>query len=91
MKSGYRKFVSAVYVINIVLQGFFTLLLPVGLFLLLGWILNAKCGVAEWVFVPLILLGFLFGFVSMIKFILTAMRQLERLEHQHKESDKGNS
>ena len=85
MSNGYRKFISATYVINTVLQGFFTLLTPIALMVLVGWLTTNKLGAPSWVFVPLILIGVVGGFISMIKFILIAMRQLERLEKQHEE------
>ena len=85
MSNGYRKFISATYVINTVLQGFFTLLTPIALMVLVGWLATNKLGAPSWFFVPLILIGVVGGFISMIKFILIAMRQLERLEKQHEE------
>ena len=76
MKEAYGAF----YVINIVFQAIFTLLWNIGLALLIGWGAVSWFSAPEWIYVPLILLGVLFGLVSMVKFILTAMKSLDRIE-----------
>ena len=88
MNSGYKKFVSAMYVINIALQGIFTLLTPIALAVFVSWLLTARSDAPSWVFVPFILVGVFAGLISMVKFILGAMRQLERLEKQHEQSER---
>ena len=88
MSGEYRKFVSVLYVFNIVAQGLFTFVTPVGIGILLSWLITSKLGAPTWIYVPFIIVGFIFGFVSMIRFILIAMRQLDHLERQHRESGK---
>ena len=84
----YRKLVGALYVLNIVFQSFFTLLTPVGVCFLISWLLVEYAEVGRWIYAPLLILGVLTGFYSMIKFVLSAMAGLERLEAQRDKSDK---
>ena len=84
MKEGY----SAFYVMNIVFQSIFTLLWQIALARFVGWIFVTFVGAPEWTYVPLILLGVGTGLVSMVRFILTAMKSLERLEEQRRKKKK---
>jgi len=91
----YRKFVSAVYVLNIIFQSFFNLALPIGLSVLCSRLIVEWAGAPGWIYAPLVIAGVVIGFISMIKFILSAMRALERLEaersaahRQHREKRK---
>ncbi len=81
----YGKFVSAVYIINIVVQSFFSLVCPMGLGFLSAWLLVEKAGAAPYLYAVLTVLGALVGIYSMIKFILDTMKAVERLERQHEE------
>ncbi len=78
---------SAVYVINIVLTSIFTLLFDIGLFVLIAWLLTAKAGLPEWVYIPAVLVGVAIGVASMLKFILTSMRALERLDGERENKE----
>ncbi len=82
-----RQKYSAFYVINIIFQAIVTLLWQIGLALLLGYALVRWASAPTWIYVPIITLGALSGFVSMIRFILSAMRSLENIEQNgvHKE------
>ena len=82
-----RGFVSALYVMNIVLQCIFTLLTAPSLMLLISWLLVSKLGAPTWIYAVLITLGFIVGIVSMIKFAITASEGLERLEKQRRENE----
>lgn len=79
---------SAFYVINIVFQSIFTLLWHIGLGLLVGWIFVKFVGVDTWIYVPLILAGVFTGLFSMVRFILAAMRALERIENDKRKKKK---
>lgn len=79
-----NRLMNVMYVLNIVVQSFFNLLLPIGLMVLFSWLLTEKMNVGQWIYVVLILLGVIVGFISMIRFILTAMAGLERLEKEQK-------
>ena len=78
MKQAYSTF----YVINIVFQSIFTLLWQIFAALAVGWIFVEKLNAPRWLYVPLILVGVGTGLVSMVRFILAAMRSLERIEEQ---------
>ncbi len=81
----YGKFVTPVYLINMVLQALFSLLTPIGLMLGLAFLLVTYVGWPTWVFVVFIMLGVFSGLYSMVTFILRASRALEALERQHRE------
>ena len=85
MKNGYRRFITPLYVINIVFQSFISLVSPIAVSLLLAWLLNTKLAVGGWIYAVLVLLGVASGFYSMIVFILRACRALEAIEKQHEE------
>ena len=79
----YKKFVSALYVVNIVSQAIFTLLIPIGLGALISYLLTEFANVGPWIWAVTIPLGAISGIYSMIKFILSAMAGLDRLEKEH--------
>ena len=82
------KAYSAVYVINIVLQSIFSLLFQVGACTLVAWLAVSKLDAPEWVYVPAVLFGVFTGIFTMIRFVISSMQALERLEKQ-KEGDNG--
>lgn len=84
----YDKIVSAMYLLNIVFQSFFNLAFPIALSILGSWLLVEKVSAPGWVYAPLVLFGVAVGFVSMIRFILSATRALDRLEEQKKVKNK---
>ncbi|MBR7161987.1 MAG: AtpZ/AtpI family protein [Clostridia bacterium] len=77
-----KRFMNAMYAMNIVLQAFWSLLLPIGAAVLFGWLLTERGGLKDYVFVILIVLGVLTGLVSMVRFLLSALSGLERLEKE---------
>ena len=79
---------SLFYVINIVFQSIFTLLWHIGAGLLVGWIFVRFVGAESWIYVPLILAGVFTGLFSMVRFILAAMRALERIEEDKRKKKK---
>ena len=81
----YRKFISAMYLLNIIFQSFFDLALPIGATILISWLLVEKAGAPSWIYAPLVVIGVIIGFISMIRFILSATRALDRLEAQGKQ------
>lgn len=83
-----NKTYSAFYVINVVFQAIFTLLWQIGTALAIGWIFVEKLNAPKWLYVPLILVGVGSGLVSMVRFILAAMRSLESLEEQKRKKKK---
>jgi hypothetical protein len=79
---------STFYVVNIVFQSIFTLLWQIALGLFVGWLSVEKLGAPDWLYVPIILIGVVTGLVSMVRFILAAMRSLERLEEEKRKKEK---
>ena len=78
---------NAMYAFNIILQAFWSLLFPIGACVFFGWLLTEKCGMGSYIFVILILLGAFAGIVSMIRFLLSALAGLERLEKEQREKN----
>ena len=87
-KSSYTKFVSAMYIVNIFAEATFALLTPIGLGVLLSWLLVKFLGTPEWIYAIFVTLGALTGLLSMTKFIMSAMASLDKLEAQHAEKRK---
>ena len=85
-----KRTYSAVYIINIVFQSIFTLLMYIGGSLLISWLLVEKCSAPSWLYPIMIIFGVMSGLVSMIKFILSAMRALDSLEKAQKEKRRKN-
>ena len=79
---------SSFYVINIVFQSIFTLLWHIGAGLLVGWIFIRFFSAETWVYVPLIIAGVFTGLFSMVRFILAAMKALERIEEDRRKKKK---
>ena len=79
----YKKLVSSLYVINIISQAIFTMLIPIGLGVLLCYLLTTHADVDPWIWAVVIPTGAISGIISMMKFILSAMSSLKRLEDQH--------
>lgn len=79
---------STFYVVNIVAQAIFTLIWYIFTALVVGWLFTAKLGAPRWLYVPLIIAGVFTGLISMVRFILAAMRSLERLEEQDRQKKK---
>ena len=83
----YKRTVSALYVVNIAFQAIFNLVCQIGLCILLSFLTVKYLSAPEWIYVPLILLGVFSGLYSMVRFILGAMKSLDRLEEQHRRDD----
>ena len=82
-----RKLIRGMYLWNLILQSIFSLLTPIGLCTLLAYLLASR-GVDTWIYAVLILLGVLVGLSSMIRFILAATAQIERLEAEHAQKER---
>ena len=84
----YNKFVNVLYLLNIIFQSFLNLLTPIGLGLLISYVLTAYAGAPTWIYAPFTVFGVFVGLFSMIKFILSAMSALDRLEKEQKTREK---
>ena len=80
----YKRFVSALYLLNIIFQSFLNLLTPIGLGLLISYLLTEHAGAPAFVWAILTVSGVFAGLVSMVKFILSATSALDRLEGEQK-------
>ncbi len=83
-----NAFMNAMYALNIIIQSFFNLLTPIGLSILVSWLLVEKAGMDGWIYAVLIILGVAVGFYSMIRFLLSALAGLERLEKEQEQKKK---
>ena len=81
----YKGVVNALYLLNIIFQSFLNLLTPIGIGLLLSYLLTSYAGAPPWIWAVLTVFGVFVGLLSMIKFILSAMAALDRLEKEQKE------
>lgn len=79
----YKKAISALHVVNIVSQSIFTLLWQIALGVGIGYVAVTYWSAPRWIYIPLILAGVFTGLVSMVRFLLAAMKGLDRLEAQH--------
>ena len=71
---------DTIKVINVALQSIFSLAFDIFLCFFIGWILVDKLGLPSWVYIPLIILGVMAGFISMVKFIISAMNGIDKIE-----------
>ena len=78
----YRKITNALHLMNIAFQAFYSLALPIGIGALAAYLLTKHTSVGAWVWPVLMMLGVFVGLYSMIKFILSATANFQRLEEQ---------
>lgn len=78
----HRKFFNAMYVFNIAMQAIISLVSPIAVGVLLSWLLTEKAGVGSWIYVVLIILGVISGLFSMVRFTLSSMAGIQRLENE---------
>ena len=86
----YKKLVNALYIFNIISQAIFTLIIPIVFGFGLSWLLTAYLSAPRWIYAIFITLGAVSGFYSMIKFVLSAMAALDRLEKDRSDGKKSN-
>ena len=72
----------AFYGLHMIVQAIVSLVSAPALLTLLAWYLHTYRGVGEWIYAPLIILGVLTGFVSMIRYLLAASAHSAVLEKQ---------
>lgn len=83
----YKKITGALYMLNITFQAIYSLCLPIGIFALSAFLLTRYASFPDWVWVPLLLIGVFTGLYSMIKYVLTAMKNLGNLEKEQKKRE----
>ena len=84
----HKKVFNALYIINIVAEALFTLVIPAAMLTGCAWLLVTHLALPTWIYAVAITVGLLIGFYMMVKFILTAMAGLERLEAEQKRRDR---
>lgn len=88
MKAGedmHKKLFSALELLNIIFQAFYTLALPIGIGALISFLLTKFLNVPSWIWAVLLILGVFIGLYSMIKYILTATSGIDRRDRQTQE------
>ena len=81
-----NNWVSPLYVMNIVVQAFFDLVVPIGLGYGIGYLLETRAGAGGWVYALFMILGVFIGLFTMCKSIIRSMQALERLERQRQDA-----
>ncbi len=82
-----KKIFSFVYALNYIMQAAITMLVPAGLIIGGGWLLNNRCGVGKWVMVVAIILGVLAGIYSLFHFIISTMNHIDPTEQEGGQDD----
>ena len=78
----YRKITGAFHLLNIVFQSLYSLALPIGIGVLASYLLTSYLSAPGWVWAVFIVIGTLSGLYSMVKYILSAISNIERMERQ---------
>ena len=84
----YKKFVSAMYLMNIVVQAIFSLVSPALLLFGVSYLLVRFLGAPIWIHAISISVGILIGLVSMVRFVITALNNLEKIEKSRQNKEK---
>ena len=82
----YKKIFNALSLLNLMFQGLYTLVLPIGIGAGIAYLLTEFCGAPSFIWAILLTLGTLSGLFSMVKYIISCSKGLERTERQIKES-----
>ena len=80
--------VSFLYVLNIIMQALFSLFFTVAIFFGIAYLLVELVGLPSFLYAILILVGVVSGIYSMVKFILSSMAAVDRLERERNSQDK---
>lgn len=80
--------VSFLYVLNIIMQALFSLVFTVAIFFGIAYLLVELAGLPSFIYAIFILLGVVSGIYSMVKFILSSMATVDRLERERNSKDK---
>lgn len=84
----HRRFFNAMYVFNIVIQSIISLVSPIAVGILAAWLLTEKAGADSWIYVVLIILGVISGLFSMVRFTISSMAGIQRLENEQAEEER---
>ena len=79
------KIFNFAYAMNFISQSAFSLIMPLGIFLWLGYWLTTDMGAPQWVFAVCIVVGVLTGVLSMFKYIILASKHMPKAkEKEHR-------
>ena len=81
----HKKIFSALELLNILFQAFYTLALPIGIGALISFLLTRFLSAPSFVWAIFLIIGVLIGLYSMIKYILTATAGIDRRDRQTKQ------
>ncbi len=82
----YKKFINALELLNILFQALYSLVLPIGIGVLFSFLTTRYLGAPKWIWAVLLTVGTLIGLYCMVKYLLSALSGLERLEKQREEA-----
>ncbi len=77
-----KKVYNAFFLMNVIFQSFFNLVLPAAIAFGIGYLLVWKLSFPEWIYVPLIIVGVLAGLFSMVKFLIYTLKTFEKIEEE---------
>lgn len=83
----YKKFINAFNLLNVLLQALYSLAFPIGVGALASFLLVKYASAPEWIWAVLMIIGTFAGLYSMIKFILSATENIERIEKERRASE----
>ena len=84
----HRKFITPLYIFNMIIQSLFSLVIPIALMLGLSYLLERFLSVDGWIYAVLVPLGAIVGIYSMISFIISTSRAIEAIEAQNLKKQK---
>jgi len=79
-----KKIYNAAYLINVIFQAFFNLMLPMAAGFVAGYLLTEKLSFPQWWYAVLLVAGLAVGLFSMIKFLIYALDAFEKIEKAQK-------
>ena len=83
----YKKFISAFQMLNILLQSIYSLGFPIGVGALTSFLLVKYAHAPQWIWAILLVVGTFAGLYSMVKYVLSAIKNIELIERQRKEAE----
>ncbi len=83
----YKKFINAFNLLNVLLQALYSLAFPIGVGALASFLLVKYAYAPKWIWAVLLVIGTFCGLFSMIKFILSATANIDRIEKQRQQTE----
>ncbi len=80
----YKKLFDTLSLLNLLGQGLYTLALPIGIGALISYLVTEFLGAPDWIWAILLTLGTLTGLFSMVRFIITYSKGMERTKEEIK-------